>query len=268
VHLRLGPVSLRPQHVGIHQRSPALPIPSLRTRCRPSPCDRLSRPRTATAAPPRPGLLGRRRTDPLPTWRVDKRGQPGTLPTFTAHRSTGSVPNFAPAASPRVRRRHSSWPPYRRLQPARESPTDRDRVGVHRTPAHIRQVGAGVPLERLYTLVPHVHLSVSLGRPRSSGSADPSRRCQGCSRPPRRLPGRAALSFPSLLRWTRRRSRGRTGAPCLPFGRWVSPARPPHRTCDSHRIRRSTDSLGTARLMPSRFSPMVSGCCSPASDSG
>jgi len=82
-------------------------------------------------------------------------------------------------------------------------PPDHHRLGVHRTPAHIRQVGAGVPLERLYTLVPHVHLSVSLGRPRSSGSADPSRRCQGCSHPPRRLPGQAALSFPSLLRQTR-----------------------------------------------------------------
>jgi len=121
-YLRLGPFTLRPQHVGIHQRSPTLPIPLLRTRCRPSPCDRLSRPRTTTTAPPRPGLLGRRRIDPRATWRVNQRGQPGTLPTFTTHRSTGSVPNFAPAASPRVRRRHSSWPPYRRLHPAQESP--------------------------------------------------------------------------------------------------------------------------------------------------
>ena len=62
--------------------------------------------------------------------------------------------------------------------------------------------GAGVSLERLYTLVPHVHLSVSLGRPGSSGSADPSRRCQGCSHPDRRLPARAALSFPGLPRQT------------------------------------------------------------------
>src|SRR5215213_6216278 len=40
------------------------------------------------------------------------------LPTFTAHRSTGSVANFAPAVSPQVRRRLSSWPPCRRLHPA------------------------------------------------------------------------------------------------------------------------------------------------------
>ena len=76
-------------------------------------------------------------------------------------------------------------------------------AGVHRSPAHIRQVGAGVSLERLYTLVPHVHLPVSLGRPESSGSADPSRRCQGCSHPHRRLPAQAALSFTGLLRQTR-----------------------------------------------------------------
>jgi hypothetical protein len=30
---------------------------------------------------------------------------------FTVCRSAGSVPSSAPAASPRVRRRHSSWPP-------------------------------------------------------------------------------------------------------------------------------------------------------------
>jgi len=33
---------------------------------------------------------------------------------------------------------------------------------------------------------------------------------------------------------------GRTGARCRPFGRSVSPARPPNRTCDFHRIRLSS----------------------------
>ncbi len=37
--------------------------------------------------------------------------------------------------------------------------------------------------------------------------------------------------------------RGRAGAPCRRFGRWVSPARPPNRTCDFHRIRLSTRPL-------------------------
>ena len=121
-YLPLGLFQLRPQHAGIHRRSPAIPVPALRTRCRPSPCDRLSRPPTTTAAPPRPGLPGRARTCPPSTRKVERRDQPGTLPAFTTLRSTGSVPSFAPAASPRVRRRPSSWPPCRRLHPARESP--------------------------------------------------------------------------------------------------------------------------------------------------
>ena len=66
-------------------------------------------------------------------------------------RSTGSVPSSSPAASPRVRRRPSSWPPCRRLHPAQESPTTS--VGVHRYPAHIHQVGAGATLEGVQPLV-------------------------------------------------------------------------------------------------------------------
>ena len=52
-----------------------------------------------------------------------------------------------------------------------------------------------VHLEGVQPLVPHRHLSVLLAGPGPSGSADPSRRCQGCSRPPPRLQDQAALSF-------------------------------------------------------------------------
>ena len=55
-------------------------------------------------------------------------------------------------------------------------------------------------------LVSLVHLPVLLAGPRSSGSADPSRRCQGCSHPPLRSQGQAALSFTGLLRQVLRRS--------------------------------------------------------------
>src|SRR5215217_7467612 len=65
-YLRLGQFPIRPQHVGIHRRSPTLPDSRLRTHCRPSPCDRLSRPRTTTTAPPHPWPLSRRRADPPP----------------------------------------------------------------------------------------------------------------------------------------------------------------------------------------------------------
>ena len=46
---------------------------SSRFRCRPSPCGRLSRPRSTTAAPPRPGPIGRRWTHP-----ADPCRQPGS----------------------------------------------------------------------------------------------------------------------------------------------------------------------------------------------
>jgi hypothetical protein len=38
-------------------------------------------------------------------------GSPRMVPTFIADRSTGAAPSFSPAASPRVRRRPSPWPP-------------------------------------------------------------------------------------------------------------------------------------------------------------
>lgn len=73
--------------------------------------------------------------------------------------------------------------------------------GVHCDPAHIHQVGAGSGLAGVQPLVSAlVHLPVSLAGPGSSGSADPPRRCQGCSRPPLRLQDRAALSFSEPLR--------------------------------------------------------------------
>ena len=76
-------------------------------------------------APPHPGLISRRRTCPPPPWLDGGEGDPEMVPTFTMHRSTGEVPSFAPAASPRVRRRPSPWPPHRHSEPASESTTHR-----------------------------------------------------------------------------------------------------------------------------------------------
>jgi hypothetical protein len=135
-------------------------------------------------------------------------------------------------------------------------------------PAQIRQVRAGVSLRDVkrrflaYSSPPRSpdppHLAV----------LDTSRLCQGRSRPPRHHPDQAALSFNPTAATAGWCSRGRTGARYWPCDQPVSPARPPHRTCDSHRIRRSTDSLWGARLRPSRISSTVLGCCSPASDTG
>jgi hypothetical protein len=45
------------------------------------------------------------------------------------------------------------------------------------------------------TLVPRVLLFTTFAEPAPSGDPGTSRRCQGCSHPPRHLPGQAALSF-------------------------------------------------------------------------
>ncbi len=47
------------------------------------------------------------------------------VPVFAANRSISLAPSFAPAASPRLRRRLSPWPPHRHAKPATESTTQR-----------------------------------------------------------------------------------------------------------------------------------------------
>jgi hypothetical protein len=118
--LRLG--RRRPRRARVHGRPPGIPVPLLRTRCRPSPCTRLSRARTTTAAPPHPGAVSQRRACPPPATITGGEGGPGMVPTFTTDQSTGEAPSFSPAASPRVRRRLSPWPPSRSCSAASESP--------------------------------------------------------------------------------------------------------------------------------------------------
>ena len=118
----------------------ALPVPSLRTRWPPSPCGRLSRPRTTTGPPPHPGAISRRRACPPPAWLAGGEGGSEMVPTFTTDRSTGSVPSFSPAASPRVRRRLSSWPPDRRTLTGFGVRSPGCRARVRCCPAHIHQV--------------------------------------------------------------------------------------------------------------------------------
>jgi hypothetical protein len=56
-------------------------------------------------------------------------GGPEMVPTFTTDRSTGEAPSYSPAASPRVRRRLSSWPPGRPRHRLRSRPAEA--AGVH-----------------------------------------------------------------------------------------------------------------------------------------
>jgi hypothetical protein len=75
-------------------------------------------------------------------------------------------------------------------------------------------------LRGVLTLVSHVHLPVLLAGPGPSGSAGPSRRCRGCSRPRRRPPDQAAPSFTNPLR----RSGGRGLSPPLGHACFVAHA--------------------------------------------
>jgi hypothetical protein len=79
-------------------------------------------------------------------------GSPRMVPTFIADRSTGAAPSFSPAASPRVRRRPSSWPP-RRPRNTDAGVAHPIGAGVHCSSAHIRQVGADAALEGVQPLV-------------------------------------------------------------------------------------------------------------------
>lgn len=116
---------------GIHRRPPGIPVPGLRTRCLPFPCTRLSRALSTTNAPPHRGVISRRRTCPPPAQLGGGEGNTVTVPTFTICRLTKEVSNYAPVASPHLRRRHSVLPPARPLRTGSESTTTRVVVVVH-----------------------------------------------------------------------------------------------------------------------------------------
>ncbi len=119
---------------------------------------------------------------PARCWPVREPG--GWFPRSLSNRLTGSAPSYAPATSPRLRRRHSPWPPGRRHQPTKESPhtTIGVAVCVAARPRSARFEPL-VVLRSFPSLVPHVRLSVLLAGPGPSGGADPSRLCQGCCPP-------------------------------------------------------------------------------------
>jgi hypothetical protein len=131
----------RPRRVRVHERPPGLTARLLRTRCRPSPCRRLSRPRTTTPAPPRPtpsaddaparphpGRMrgGRRRT--VPTFTVEPVDEVGAQ-LCRCGLATPTPQAFDVASLPTTCCRPGSSPPRR--------------AGARRFPAHIRQIRAG-----------------------------------------------------------------------------------------------------------------------------
>jgi hypothetical protein len=117
----LGLVEIGPRRVGIHRRPPGLPVPTSRTRWAPSPCSRLSRPRTTTDPPPRPWVISRRCASPLPTRPVGRKATQRRFPRSPLTGRRDRCPAFPLQACPRLRRRPSSWPPAarRRGRPSR-----------------------------------------------------------------------------------------------------------------------------------------------------
>jgi hypothetical protein len=172
------------------------------TRCRPSPCDRLSRPPSTTAAPPRPRLRpASRLSAPSPLAGRKRRNGHGRFP-----RSLRSGRRVRHPALP-LRHHHgvaaasSPWPPGPDMEGhAGEFPPRNEGSGAHRIPARIRRVGAGASSRGVTTPVPRVYLLALLTAPGPFGSAGPARLRQGCSRLRRRPAASAALSFTQPLR--------------------------------------------------------------------
>ena len=140
------------------------------------------------SAPPR----GHRLTTSQPEHRHPWKGWPcgslAVVPTFTAYRSTGEAPSYAPATSPRLRRRHSPWPPRPATLTNRGVPNTAVLVRIADQPRSTGFELAG-DLRSVKALVPLVRLPVLLAGPGPSGSPDPSRRCRGCLPPSPSSPG-------------------------------------------------------------------------------
>jgi len=112
------------------------------------------------------------------------------VPTFTMYRSTGWAPSYVPAASPRVRRRLSSWPPHRRTKPASESPVADPCIERALLPGpYPPDLSRSPPLGGSTTGSLALRLPSLLAEPGSSGSTAPSRLCQGRLPPSPALPG-------------------------------------------------------------------------------
>lgn len=78
---------------------------------------------------------------------------------------------------------------------------------MHRIPAHIHRVGAGVASRGVTTPVPLVYLPVSLTGPDPSGSPESARLCRGCSHRLSVIPENGCLQLhPAATTAKRRRS--------------------------------------------------------------
>jgi hypothetical protein len=119
----------------VHARPPERLL-MLRSCCPPSPCGRLSRPRTTTRTPPRPTPISEHRASP------GRHQQPGArraLPTFTLFRLTGSATGSTATAHPTSNRSFpSATTPGHIIRAWSEPPSIR--AASLLWTAHVRQV--------------------------------------------------------------------------------------------------------------------------------
>ena len=178
---------------------------SSRNHCRPSPCDRLSRPRTTTTAPPRPWPIGRRCAQPLwPRWRRGQGGRSRTVPVFTCRSLDGGGRggtrlgpcDIAVATPQHLHHGLPIGPPTFRGVPRLRD----EGGGCASRPAQIRQVRAGASLRS----VERRFLAYAFPRrsPHPRRLAVPTRHgfVGAACHPSRHLPRQAAPSFTAPLR--------------------------------------------------------------------
>ena len=130
----------------------------------------------------------------------------GMVPVFTENRLISPASSFAPAASPRLRRRLSPWPPHRHAKPASESARP-----ISGPCTATRPISTRFSRRHAYgalPLVPLVCPLISLAGPGPSGSTRPSRLCQRCFPPSPASPGSdCAQLLPNRCDGPARRSR-------------------------------------------------------------
>src|SRR6476620_6546600 len=120
------------------------------------------------------------------------------------HCTPGEAPSYAPAISPRLRRRLSPWPPRRATLTHPEVPNTKVLVRIADQPESTELELAG-DLRGVKTLVPLVRLPALLAGPGPSGSTGPSRRCRGCLPPSPTSPGSGCPQLRYAAATTQRR---------------------------------------------------------------
>ncbi len=228
------------------------------------------------SAPPRTDQLSVRPAPPT-RWTRTARARSGTVPVFTVLRSTKEEPDYAPAASLRVRRRLSSQPPWR-LMPTAAGVPHPTSDGCAPLPAHVHQVSGWRLIKGMShagssrTPLRHACRTQTIWQcwpvPALSGLLPPSPAPPGSGCPQLHRPAAtrsaAKVSHLHSKHSASRRTLSRPGARCRYCCRSVSPGRSPNPPCQFPGNGLSTVS---AVRRGSRVA-MGLGSCSPGRRSG